>query len=491
MTRLPFLPRQRLSACSLLFAAAVPAAILAARPASAQNEVPRVTGTYVIVGATIIPAPGERIENGSLVIRDGLIEAIGANIDVPIDAARIEADSLFVYPAFIDGLSHVGIPEPDDDDRPRPPDPGNPTFERAGIQPQLSAATLIEADDASITAHRNAGFAVAHVVPYGRMLPGTSAVASLGEDGPSFLKRDLLMYAQLRGAGGAYPGTVVGVMAEFRQLYREARRQQQWEADYAENPGGISHPPGEAVYEAFYPVIAGSRDVVFHVNSALEMQRVIRLKDDLGFAMTIAGAEQASEMISALAAADLPVILTVKLPEDDKKAKRDSAAKDTTDQEAAARDTTEQEAAEPDSVDWNQFFIARSDGDVDDERANLEARRALTRQRYTETAAALEKAGVAFGFTGIDVKPTEVLPNIRKMVEAGLSEEAALAALTLNSARILGIDRTTGTLERGKAANIVVADGPLFAKDTGLRFVFVDGQVTELEVDEKKNGNAD
>lgn len=476
---------KRLAVCPLLLAAALHT--VPAIPAVAQDDVPRVTRSYAIVGATVVPAPGEVIENGTVVVRDGLIVSLGADVDVPVDAAVIEADSMFVYPAFIDGLSHAGIPEPEDDDRPRPPDPGNPTFERAGIQPDRSAASLVEVDDKSIAALRNTGFAIAHVVPHGRMLPGASAVVTLGEE-PAVLERDLAMFAQLRGAGGAYPGTVVGVMAEFRQLFREAGRQQQWKADYERNPTGLSHPPGEAVYEAFYPVISGSRGVVFHVDSALEIQRTMRLRDELGFDLTIAGAEQASEMIGALAAADVPVILTVKLPEEekskDKKAKPDSTG-------GADKDSTRQAAEKPDADDWNPDFISHSEADTSDERANLEARRALTRQRYTETAAALEKAGVAFGFTSIDVEPKEILPNIRKMVEAGLSEDAALAALTINNARILGIDKATGSLEPGKSANIVIANAPLFEKDSAIRYVFVDGNVTELEVKPKGDRNSE
>jgi imidazolonepropionase-like amidohydrolase len=385
---------------------------------------------------------------------------------------------MFVYPAFIDGLSHVGITEPKQENQPAPADRGNPGFERQGVQPERSAAELVDPESKALASLREAGFAIANVVPYGNMLPGSSAITSLGVERPTFLRKDAAMYTQLSGTRGVYPGTPVGVMAYFRQLYREAERQQQWTTAYAANPTNMQHPPGEAVYEAFFPVIDKTRPVLFYANSVLEVQRAARLRNDLGFQLIIAGAKEAAEMIQPLAQYGFPVILSVELPKEDKKAAKSDA------QSGAKSDSTKTEITET----YNPAFMSSSEAQIDDERKNLQARRAETRQRYLEAAAALEKAGVAFGFSTVDVKPNEVLPNVRKMVEAGLSEAAALAALTANNARILGIERSVGTLQAGKLANIVVTTAPLFEKDTQIKFVFVDGTPTEVEVKEKKDG---
>ena len=80
-----------------------------------------------------------------------------------------------------------------------------------------------------------------------------------------------------------------------------------------------------------------------------------------------------------------------------------------------------------------------------------------------------------------------MLPNVRTLVENGLSEEAALAALTTNPARILGMSATMGTIEEGKMGNLVVATGSIFDKETKIRYVFVDGRKFELEA-EKEDG---
>ncbi len=441
----------------------------AAQRTTAPNDVPEVTRSYAIQGATITVAPGQTIENGTIVFRDGVIVAVGSNLAIPADANVVEADSMFVYPAFIDGLSHVGITEPKNENQPRPPDPGNPEYARAGIQPDRSAADLIETDASALAKHREAGFAVANIVPYGRMLPGYSAVTSLTPAGPAYMNPSAGLYTKLQGARGVYPGTPVGVMAKLRQLFRVSAQHQEWAAAYEADPANLMHPPGDAVLEALQPVVKKEAPVLFHANSALEVQRAMRLQDDLGFDLVIAGAKQAPEMVSLLAESGLPIIYSVELPKEDKK-------------KSDADSTT----APP---SYNSAFKSNDEGDIEAERENLEARRAETRQRYMEGAAALEKAGVAFGFTGVDVKTADIVANVRKMVAAGLSEDAALAGLTINNARILGIDRSVGTLEPGKLANIVITTAPVFEKDSAIRHVFVNGHPTEVEAKKAKTGN--
>lgn len=450
--------------------------LLPATRASAQDEVPRITRTYAITGATVIPAPGEQIDNGTVVLRDGKIVAVGANVSVPADAVVIDGDSMYVYAGFIDGLSHVGIPEPKRENPPSADDPGDPGYERAGIQPHQSAASLVDPESNTISGHREAGFAVVNVAPYGRMLPGRTSVTSLGVDGPTFLRRDGAMFAQFTGAQGVYPRTPVAVMAHFRQLFRESARQQSWEEAYATSPAGKEHPPGDEVMQAFYPVHDGQQPVLFNASTVLEAQRAARLQADLGFDLILGGVTQAAEMVPFLAEAGYPVILSVALPKEDK---ADKSAKKDADSTAADM---------PSTTAYNAGFITRGERDLDEERKNLEARRAETRQRYIEAGAALEKAGVAFGFATIDVKSGDVHKNIRKMVDAGLSPDAALAALTVNNARMLGIDKSTGSVRQGMLANLVVTTGALFEEDSKIKYVFVNGAPTKIETAQKKSG---
>ena len=115
--------------------------------------------------------------------------------------------------------------------------------------------------------------------------------------------------------------------------------------------------------------------------------------------------------------------------------------------------------------------------------------------RYLDAAAGpsrLHEAGVTFALTMHGLKTsTHFYKHIRKMIENGLPEETALAALTTVPAKLLGVDRAIGTLSAGKIANLLVADGPLFGEETKLRHVFVDGVQHEIEVKQKPKGDPD
>src|SRR5690606_5800928 len=95
----------------------------------------RVTGTYAITNTTIFTTPGAVIR-GSLIIKDGLIESVGKNIQVPSEAKVIKGDSLFVYPGFIDVAGDAGVGKPETPEKPKDFDPSNPPPALAGISPQ-------------------------------------------------------------------------------------------------------------------------------------------------------------------------------------------------------------------------------------------------------------------------------------------------------------------------------------------------------------------
>ena len=116
-------------------------------PAWAQVDVtdlPPVSRSYVLTNVTLHPQPGESIEGATLVIKDGLISAMGKNVRIPGEAIRLEADSMHVYAGFIDGMSQVGQKDPERERGERPQDPGNPPKDRAGIQPQREVMDLLD-----------------------------------------------------------------------------------------------------------------------------------------------------------------------------------------------------------------------------------------------------------------------------------------------------------------------------------------------------------
>ena len=120
----------------------------------------------------------------------------------------------------------------------------------------------------------------------------------------------------------------------------------------------------------------------------------------------------------------------------------------------------------------------------------MEARRKEALKEYVGQAAAFEAAGVPFAFSFLEGKPGELKKTLGRMMKSGLSKEGALAALTTNPARMLGIDREVGTLERGKLANLFLSDAPYFDKESNIKMLFVEGAMTEFEIKKKKKKDA-
>ena len=103
----------------------------------------------------------------------------------------------------------------------------------------------------------------------------------------------------------------------------------------------------------------------------------------------------------------------------------------------------------------------------------------------------LEEAGIKFGISMLDSKPSTIKKSLNRMIKAGLSKEAALAALTTNPAQMLGISDKTGTIGNGKMANLFLSDGPYWDEDSNIKYLFVEGEMTEFEVKEKKKGDGE
>lgn len=432
-----------------------------------EKELAPVSRTYAITNATITQAPGRKLTQATLVIKDGLISAVGKNVSIPADAVIIKGDSLHLYAGFIDGLSRVGVNKPKEDaNRERPRDPGNPTPESAGITPEKDVRTVLNPQEKSIEELRALGFTTAQVVPYGNMLPGSAAVIMLGGktvDGMTLNGKSAL-FSELQGAQRVYPATVIAVIAKFRELYRQAIQAKTYEALYASNRSGLNRPTTDRVLEAFYPVIDKKIPVVFEADRYLETQRAIGLQNDFGFLLVLADVKEGWDAIPKIKSTNTKVFLSLDLPEDKKDDKKDNKDKKT---DAKQDDTTL----------------------TPQEKEALEKRKAEFLALYTGQAAAFQKGGVAFGFSTLSAKSADIRANLRRMIKSGLTEDQALAALTTNSAQLLGLSDRLGSLDNGKIANVVISDKPYFHGKANVRYVFVDG--TLYKYDPKETPKAD
>lgn len=418
-----------------------------------------VSRTYAITNVNIIQGPGRKIDMGTVLIKDGLITGAGKGLAIPPDAVVIKADSMYVYAGFIDGLSRTGVTKPREEaTRERVQNPGNPPPDKAGITPQHDVRNTISGTDKTIEDARSVGFTTAQVVPYGVLLPGNAAIIQLSGKpvDETVLVSKSAFYSELSSNQGVYPGTILGIMAKWRELYRQASQAHTYESMYASNKSGLERPATDRVLEAFYPVIDKKQEVLFKADRVLDAHRVLTLKSDLGFNVTIANLKEGWDVMNKIKSANAKVFLSLDLPDEikDEKDKKDPKA--------------------------------TGSADVQKEKAALEQRRKDFLAKYDGQAATFQKAGVKFGFAALDVKAANVQANLRRMIKAGLTEDQALAALTINAAELLGVSDRLGSIDNGKIANLTISDKPYFNEKAKVKYVFVDGQPFKIEAKEAK-----
>lgn len=427
-----------------------------------EQELSPVTRTYALTNVNIIQAPGRKIDLGTVIIQNGLIKAVGKALAIPPEAIVIKADSMYVYAGFIDGMTRAGVTRPKEENQPRPKDPGNPTPERAGITPSNDVRYALNPGDKSLEELRNLGFTTVQVVPYGNLLPGHGAIVlTAGKTADEMiLVNKSSLYSELTGAQGAYPATLLGVMATWRDLYRKSVNAKNYESLYASNRSGLERPVSDRNLEAFYPVIDQRLPVLFRSERLLDVSHVLALKKDLGFTAVVADVKDAWPMINTLKASGAKTFLSLDLPEE---VKKDDKKKEEKKEGTNAR--------------------------AEEEKVALEKRKGEAIQAYAAQAAAFQKAGVTFGFSTMSAKAKDIPANLRRMIAAGLTEDAALAALTTNPALLLGLTDRMGTIDNGKMANLVVTDKSYFNEKAKVHYVFVDGKLHKLDVKEAKKGD--
>jgi hypothetical protein len=407
----------------------------------------RITGEIAITNTTIITTGGRRIENASIYVKNGVIQDLGQKINIPKGTQIIPGDSLIIYPGFIDAGSSAGVSRPSDPEKPSNFNPSSPPDEFAGITPWRSVLDYYDAKNSQISEWRKQGFTIANIIPQGGMIAGKSAVVTFGSQySTNVLEKDKAMALRFRASRNSYPGTVLGIMAKFRDLYKNAELAHQHQTLFAGNTG-LQRPEYDKTLEALYPVLEKKLPIIFEASDHLEIKRVLSLQKDHGFNLIILGATEVADLINDLKQPNISVVMSLQLPSD-----------------KAATDTKEKSSNEQ-----KERF----------DRVKEAYEKALSQ------AASLEKAGIPFGFTSAGAKPSDFMKNIQLMIKSGLSEDAALNALTINNARILGIQKYAGSLEKGKMANLVITTKPIFEKESQIKYVVSDGYMYEYEISNK------
>jgi imidazolonepropionase-like amidohydrolase len=439
----------RLARCGAALALAGP---LAAQPAS-QRAVP---ATYAITNARLVPVSGPAIEKGTIVVRDGLIAALGAAVKPPADARVIDGTGLTVYPGLIDAYSSVGLgaQQPaaaggrgggggaaalfaaNQQGQGANAAPASNSPHPAGLRPEVTAAELLKPDADAFAGPLSAGITAALVAPGSGIFQGQSAFITLGSgDAVSLVVKAPVTqnvgFTPLRTGG--YPNSLLGVFSSLRQMLLDTQHYRDEQAAYARSPRGMRRPEADPSLEALVPVIEGRQPVIMQAATQREIERALGLAKEFKLKAIVAGGSEAYLVADQLKAADVPVLLSLNFP--------------------------------------HRTAAPSADADPDPIRVLKE------RVQAPKTPAQLAKAGVKFAFESGGITTWgDFLGNAQKAVEAGLPADAAVRALTLGSAEILGVADRVGSLDVGKIANLTLVRGNLTDRAARVTQLFVDGR---------------
>ena len=387
---------------------------------------------HAFTNATIVTSPGNVLNNATLVIRDGVVEAVGRNVRVPADARVWNMDGKTLYPGFIDAHTDLGMKDPRTE-----LDRGSQSW-NPHLRAHLTAEGEFNKEDDGSEALRSLGFTNALSVPPLGIFRGQAAVMNLGNGDVAdrIVKPDIAQSVALDRAwtfGFTYPTSTIGTIALIRQTLYDAQWHEQAQSTYNNNPAGLQRPESNAMLAALSNTVNGSQPILFEADDDEEILRAMRITDEFGITPWLRGNGHEYKLIDVLSARNIPLILPLSFP-------------DTPDIK------TPEDALNEDLAELRHWYLA------------------------PENPSRLASAGITFSLTthGLEKKP-HFLRNLRIAVEAGLDKETALAALTVNPAELFGISNTHGSLETGKKANIVVADGDIFENGTRIIDVWVEG----------------
>lgn len=386
--------------------------------------------TYAIRGATIHPVTSASIERGTLVIADGKIAAMaGEDAPIPEGAEVIDATGLHVYPGLIDSFTKIGLTEISSVR-------GSVDSAEVGdFNANARAAAAINPHSELIPVTRVNGVTTVVSAPEGGIISGQDALINLAGWTPAEMVLQApvglhLHFPRLRSGGWNAPQgeeaekeARKGYERKLEELRRNFRDAQAWEKAVAARRLDPSLPllESDLGLAAMAEAASGRLPVIVHANYARDIRAAVAFTREMNLRMILSGGAHVQEVIDLLASEKIPVLLGPIL------------------------------ALPPREDDPYDLIFSN--------------------------AAALHAAGIPFAIQSGDSHNSRNLPYHAAACAAfGLPKEEALKAITINPARILGVDRLIGSLEQGKLANVIVTDGDPLEIRTSVLHVFIGGE---------------
>ncbi len=419
--------------------------------ALAATALPALAGSVAIVGGTVYPVGSPRIDNGTVVITNGRIAAVGANVAIPAGAQRIDARGKVVTPGLIDAATVLGLVEIGGERS------TNHAAARGTINADFQPWLGFNSDSAYIAATRAEGVTTVAILPQGGTISGQVALVDLdlGSAADMMRRGPVAMAATVEtgGRGGedqdetaGQQETLVGGTSSFdspappisrgeafgrlHDILKDARFYAQHAKAYDEGRARQLIASG-SVLEALGPVVAGKMPLMIAVDKKDDIATLLRFAKRENIKVAIFGGAEAWKVASEIAAAHVPVV-------------------------------TGAMNSNPTSFD--------------------------TLGQRQENAALLRRAGVSVALIGNAGGGDEEQFNVRNVkyeagnaVAYGMSHDDALRAVTLAPAEIFGVADRVGSLGAGKDANVVVWSGDPFEFSTNVEHVFVRGHEIHQE----------
>ena len=411
----------------------------------AQETLHRV---WVIKDCRLVQAGGPAAAKTTIVIRDGLIEAVGPTVAVPADAEVIDGSKLTVHPGFIDGLGQSLLKLPEEKFDQAKFYSGEFTDKDRGLTPELRAFDYAVLGKSTLEKYHKLGLTAAQVMPQKGIFTGQASLFCLSSEDKNkalVLKDNWLGISYSPSSFSVYPNSLMGVVALLRQEFTDGsyfgRSGLRWKKELK----GLGRPVYSARHDILLDYASGKKPVVFLCNNQNDIRRSLELASELKLDYLICDlGSEAQSVIPELKKAKARVLCGV-------------AFKAPSTSIRAQMGKTEKEKAE--------------------------------KEYFPKNPAKLAEAGIPFAFSSLGTDdPKSFMEGIQKAIDAGLSQDKALEALTLTPAAMLGLDKALGSVDTGKIANLVLVEGEALAKEPKVKMVFADGRKFEFKETKGKEG---
>ena len=455
---------------ALLTVAVLSVAGMATASGQDAATIPRVD--YALTNVRIVTAPGRVIERGTVVVRNGRIAAVGAQVTAPTGVVTMNLNGHTVFPGLIDAATSVGLPSTS-----RPPAGAAPADAgRAGrgggggggggrgagggggrsstpapvILPELDAsaeaAAMFAPSRDELTSLRAGGVTTVGLVFDGGLFPGRTGAALTGsyDESQLALKQSVAQQVSFGTRRGGYPGTGIGAIAFVMQSFLDAQHEGALDKLFKAG-NSAARPSYEPLPRALMPAAANEMPAWFVASTENQIRRVGEIAREMNLrSWVVVGAQEGWRAVPHLKASGSPVVVSLQWPN------------------ATA-------------VTGNAFESSLSPRPGLATAPRPDAAVAATRANAIELA----KAGIPVVLASYGGESGAAFRDrVRTTIEAGMSADDALRATTVTPAALLGISGAVGTVEVGKLANLVVVNGnDLFASGTPIRHVFVEGRL--------------